>query len=244
MNEDFTSKLSAYGVTARDFGILSTVCSNPHLTQKEIGEMMSIDRTTMVQLIDCLESKGFLMRESNPQDRRQNFIKICKSGEQLLAEMWTVLIESEQSIIKNLPEFQSQAIFAIASQLNQFTGEIKMNQRELLKEQIEATFSPMDYMAFSKENPNGAIMVDVRNAPPHLKKEKIKGALELPLNELEKHLEELPKDKLIVVYCWDVWCNMAKKASLLLLENGYQVKELSGGIAAWTSLKLPVETLI
>ena len=32
-----------------------------------------------------------------------------------------------------------------------------------------------------------------------------------------------------------------KKAAILLLENGYDVQELSGGIAAWNTLQLPVE---
>jgi rhodanese-related sulfurtransferase len=118
-----------------------------------------------------------------------------------------------------------------------------MNQTELLKIQVESTFSPMDYMMFNKEKPNTSIIVDVRNAPPHMKKEKIQGALEIPLNELEQRLDKLPKDPLIVVYCWDVWCNMAKKASIILLEHGYQVKELSGGIASWTTLKLPTEAV-
>jgi rhodanese-related sulfurtransferase/DNA-binding MarR family transcriptional regulator len=244
MEEDFNKKLSVYNITARDFGILSTVNCQANLTQKEIGEKMHTDRTTMVQLIDALEEKGYLSRKINLQDRRQNFIQICEPAKEILDKMQMILSESEHSIIRDLTEFQTQVILDIAELLTKTTGDNTMNQKELLENQIEATISPMDYLAFSKENPNTAVLIDVRNAPPHLKKEKIKGALEIPLNELEQHLSELPKDKLIVVYCWDVWCNMAKKASLVLIEHGYQVKELSGGIAAWTSLNLPVESLI
>lgn len=118
-----------------------------------------------------------------------------------------------------------------------------MNKLEYLETHLDLTFSPMDYMGYIKNHLDSCILVDVRNAPPHLKKEKIEGAIEIPLNELNQRLEELPKDKLIVVYCWDTWCNMGKKASLLLLQNGYEVKELLGGITAWNILKLPVEAL-
>jgi len=43
------------------------------------------------------------------------------------------------------------------------------------------------------------VLVDVRNAPDHLKKNKIQHALEIPQNELESRLSELPKDKIVVV---------------------------------------------
>lgn len=118
-----------------------------------------------------------------------------------------------------------------------------MNKIEYLETHLELTLSPMDYMGHIKNNPDSCTLVDVRNAPPHLKKEKIQGAIEIPLNELDQRLEELPKDKLIVVYCWDTWCNMGKKAGLLLLQNGYEVKELFGGIASWKTLKFPVKAL-
>ncbi len=58
---------------------------------------------------------------------------------------------------------------------------------------------------------------------------------------LPDRLGELPKDKTIVVYCWDTWCNMAVKAAIIMSENGYDVLELSGGIAAWTTMNFPVE---
>ncbi|WP_369075764.1 hypothetical protein [Neobacillus bataviensis] len=43
-----------------------------------------------------------------------------------------------------------------------------------------------------------------------------------------------------MVYCWDVWCNTAVKVASFLLERGYKVKELTGGIAAWKEMNFPV----
>jgi rhodanese-related sulfurtransferase len=45
------------------------------------------------------------------------------------------------------------------------------------------------------------ILVDVRNAPRHIKKDKIKDSLELQQVDLINNLEQLPKDKIIVVHC-------------------------------------------
>ena len=45
-----------------------------------------------------------------------------------------------------------------------------------------------------------AVIVDVRNDVAY-KNGHIKGALLIPATEIDKHLAELPKDKLIVTYC-------------------------------------------
>lgn len=119
-----------------------------------------------------------------------------------------------------------------------------MTQLDFLKARLEATVSPMDYLTTTKASPDNFILVDVRNAPPNLKKVKIAGSIEIPEKDLTTRLNELPKGKIIIVYCWDVWCNLAAKASVILLEEGYSVKELYGGIAAWQTLNLPVESLV
>lgn len=116
-----------------------------------------------------------------------------------------------------------------------------MSKLDYFKAKIESTISPMDFMQAVKSEPDKFQVVDVRNAPPHIMKQKIAGASHIPLMQLPDRLAELPKDKTIVVYCWDTWCNMAAKAAIIMLENGYDVLELSGGIAAWTTMNFPVE---
>lgn len=119
-----------------------------------------------------------------------------------------------------------------------------MNQISYFKNRVESTYSPMDYMMEKKRQPENYLLIDVRNGNPALKREKIQGALEIPLSDLENRLSEIPKDKEIVLYCWDVWCNTAAKAAILLIENEYSVKELNGGIAAWKTMGFPLVSLL
>jgi rhodanese-related sulfurtransferase len=63
----------------------------------------------------------------------------------------------------------------------------------------------------------------------------------LPATEMAGRCDELPRDKLIVLYCWDTWCSLATTAAVVLADRGYRVKELFGGVAAWDALKLPRE---
>lgn len=46
------------------------------LTQKALAEILQIDKSYMVTILDYLTSKGYVRREKNPQDRREQLIKL------------------------------------------------------------------------------------------------------------------------------------------------------------------------
>ena len=111
--------------------------------------------------------------------------------------------------------------------------------RDHFRAKAEAYISPMGVKALLDRGAQEAIVVDVRIGPPDLLKTKIPGALELPEPSVAARWVELPREKLIVLYCWDTWCGLATSAALVLLDKGYQVKELYGGTKAWKTLRLP-----
>ncbi|WP_026560648.1 MULTISPECIES: rhodanese-like domain-containing protein [Bacillaceae] len=115
-----------------------------------------------------------------------------------------------------------------------------MNALDYFNARLEATVSPMDYLRLAQVNPERYFLIDVRNGPEHVRSLTIKDAIIIPQQELQERLHEIPKDKEIIVYCWDVWCNTAAKVAAFLLERGYKVKELTGGIAAWKKMNFPV----
>ncbi len=58
-------------------------------------------------------------------------------------------------------------------------------------------------------------------------------AVSIPVDELERRLNELPPDKTIVAYCRGPYCVYADDALALLLERGWQVARLEEGVAEW-----------
>jgi rhodanese-related sulfurtransferase/DNA-binding transcriptional ArsR family regulator len=70
----------------------------------------------------------------------------------------------------------------------------------------------------------------------------IPGARSIPLNDLQKRLQELPKRKQIVAYCRGPYCVLSDDAVLLLRKKGFRVARLNIGLPEWKLLGLPVET--
>jgi DNA-binding MarR family transcriptional regulator len=56
------------------------------MSQVGLMKHISVDRTTMVHLIDDLERLGLVERAQNPKDRRSNVIRLLPPGETVLAE--------------------------------------------------------------------------------------------------------------------------------------------------------------
>jgi rhodanese-related sulfurtransferase/DNA-binding transcriptional ArsR family regulator len=59
------------------------------------------------------------------------------------------------------------------------------------------------------------------------------GAISIPLDELERRLNELPRGKTIVAYCRGPYCVFADEALGLLTTRGWKVARLEEGVAEW-----------
>lgn len=68
------------------------------------------------------------------------------------------------------------------------------------------------------------------------------GAINIPLNDLEKHLDELDSEQEVVAYCRGPHCVLAFDAVAYLREKGIKARRLEDGFPEWKSAGLPVET--
>lgn len=66
-------------------------------------------------------------------------------------------------------------------------------------------------------------------------------AINVPLSELEAHLDDLPADREVVAYCRGPHCILSFDAVAMLRERGLPARRLDGGLPEWRQEGLPVE---
>lgn len=66
-------------------------------------------------------------------------------------------------------------------------------------------------------------------------------ARSLPLNELERRINELPRDAEIVAYCRGPFCLMSDEAVKLLLARGFRAHKTQDGVSEWQAAGFAVE---
>jgi rhodanese-related sulfurtransferase len=84
----------------------------------------------------------------------------------------------------------------------------------------------------------GAQLIDVR-ADHEWEAGRIAGATHVPLPELPQHIDEIEKDRPVVVYCRGG--NRSSMATAALGDAGFEAVKLSEGIVGWSEEELPLE---
>jgi rhodanese-related sulfurtransferase len=70
----------------------------------------------------------------------------------------------------------------------------------------------------------------------------IPGAVSLPLADLKKRLDDLPKGRDIVAYCRGPYCVMALDAVDVLRQSGFRAHRMEHGVSEWRARGWRVET--
>ncbi len=79
--------LKPYGVSVEQGLLLKFVYEVPGVTQTQIAEYLSKDKTTITRMIDTLVKKDFLERRSNDEDRRAFHIYVTKETAQKVQDI-------------------------------------------------------------------------------------------------------------------------------------------------------------
>ena len=67
------------------------------------------------------------------------------------------------------------------------------------------------------------------------------GAIHVPLADIEKNLDALPRDREIVAYCRGPFCVLSFEAVAQLRQHGFSARRLETGYPEWKVAGLPVE---
>lgn len=87
--------LAAHNSTMREFWILTCVVEQPY-SQRQLSELLAIDASDMVRLIDSLETHGWVKRERDPRDRRRQIVSPTKKGGKAQAELAANVAAAEE----------------------------------------------------------------------------------------------------------------------------------------------------
>jgi DNA-binding MarR family transcriptional regulator len=93
------AKMAALGIQTKHVGVLATIVERGPLSQKAVGEALLIDRTTMVQLADKLESLGLVERRPDPVDRRVSLLHLTADGESAYRQARSLVREAEAHLL-------------------------------------------------------------------------------------------------------------------------------------------------
>ncbi|TDI66662.1 MAG: MarR family transcriptional regulator [Alphaproteobacteria bacterium] len=98
----FLGSVGKLGVSPGQFGVLVLIKENRGLTQSALAKALGIERSTMVAVIDRLESQGLVARVTSESDRRSYALALTSSGAALLDRVTPQVRAHERHIAARL----------------------------------------------------------------------------------------------------------------------------------------------
>jgi len=72
--------LSQHGLRVRSYSVLALAAGPRQPTQRELAELLRLDPSQVVALVDDLQNRGLVTRQSDPSDRRANVVVATEDG--------------------------------------------------------------------------------------------------------------------------------------------------------------------
>ncbi|MDB5119551.1 MAG: MarR family transcriptional regulator [Sphingobacteriales bacterium] len=102
----FAGKVMQLPLDRYHFILVSIENNQEKLTQKALGDILSIDKSYMVNILNHLEEKGYIIREKNINDRREQLIKLTEQAKKDLPLIKDAIKELNQKSLQNLTSKQ------------------------------------------------------------------------------------------------------------------------------------------
>lgn len=74
-------------VTSVQFGVLHALRDNPGISQRDLGRLVQVDKSTMADIIARLRRNGYITCARDSADRRRNMVDLTDTGQDLVREL-------------------------------------------------------------------------------------------------------------------------------------------------------------
>ena len=116
MVTEMTRAFEDMGVAPRGHCVLSAADTG-EFTQKELADMIGLDKTTMVVTVDELERAGLAERVPSTTDRRARIIRVTPAGKRVVRKGERVVEEIQNDVLASLPERDAKGFMATLERL-------------------------------------------------------------------------------------------------------------------------------
>jgi DNA-binding MarR family transcriptional regulator len=105
--------LESLGLTTALFALLNVLGTREGAIQQELGLAMGVDPSTMVSLIDQLETAGLAKRRPRPTDRRAREVAITPKGRRVLEHARRLAMQVEDNVLGGLSRAERRRMLAL-----------------------------------------------------------------------------------------------------------------------------------
>ena len=94
--------LRAYGLRVRSYSVLALAAGGRRPSQRELAELLRLDPSQVVALVDELQARDLVIRQPDPGDRRANVVTATDEGAALYARATVAVAGAQEDVFGSL----------------------------------------------------------------------------------------------------------------------------------------------
>jgi DNA-binding MarR family transcriptional regulator len=119
----FVEECRAFDLTPVQFAALVAIHTHPGIDATRLSAVIAFDRSTLGNVIERLETKGFIERKPSREDKRVKLLYLTKSGAALLRDILPAVDRAQARILEPLKLAERKTLMALLTQLVDLNNE-------------------------------------------------------------------------------------------------------------------------
>lgn len=112
-----------HGITGAQYNVLNILSTRPDgISQRELGDLLVVDRSNVTGLLDRLEKAGWVRRADHPADRRVYQIFLTPEGRRLWSIVHPRYLAVLEQVTGNVPRTRARACVETLRELERAAG--------------------------------------------------------------------------------------------------------------------------
>lgn len=128
-----------FGLTGGKWKIIVVLSIRQGITQKQLADMTFVEAPTLVPIIDKMEKDGYLKRQPDPNDRRNNLIFMTEKSEKIVEPIIDCIIDIRKIALNKISKKDLEIGKKVLLQITENTEQLIKEKGEKLEPNLLIT---------------------------------------------------------------------------------------------------------
>jgi MarR family transcriptional regulator, lower aerobic nicotinate degradation pathway regulator len=120
----FAEECAGFDITSVQFAALFAIEANPDIDATRLSHLVAFDRSTLGDVLERMETKGWIVRSATPSDRRIKLVRLTPAGEALLAQVMPAVERVQERLLAPLAPGDRAAMVRLLAQIAQVHNDV------------------------------------------------------------------------------------------------------------------------
>jgi DNA-binding MarR family transcriptional regulator len=118
LRDGVVAAIDGSGLHPGQLAVLGAIADRGNMSQRRLGDVTQIEKSSMVLFLDALEAGGWVRRLPDPEDRRAHLVSLTADGARKFAALGVRLGEMQKRFLAPLDEDERQLLVDLLIRLS------------------------------------------------------------------------------------------------------------------------------